>query len=63
MFTLDRKEGIRAFWFPRSVSDPARYRQCSHFSHRDVEDSFRCAYWCCFRIFIERRADDAILVG
>ena len=30
---------------------------------RDIEDSFRCAYRRCFRIFIECRADDAIPVG
>ena len=38
-------------------------RQCLHSPYRDVEDSFRCAYWCCFRIFIERRADDTIPIG
>jgi len=30
---------------------------------RDIEDSFRRAYWSCFRIPIECRADDTISVG
>ena len=46
----------------RHLVDSATCRfLCS--SRRDVEDGIRCAYWRCFRIFIERRADDTIYVG
>jgi hypothetical protein len=38
-------------------------RQCLHFSYRDVGDRFRCAYWCCFGVFIERRPYDTIPIG
>ena len=37
--------------------------RCLYSSRRNVEDGIRCAYWCCFRIFIERRADDTIPIG